>query len=158
MKRKILVAHPLQQHSYKTANAFAKTGDLCSYDTTIYYNSCKPTYKLLERVLSKDDVNEFANKIIYCIENRDVVKQVGEKAQETVYLHWRDATKFLLDRYYDVVENWKGREETYKKTKKTEKQKINLQTQIDKEEKKKAKLVAKKYKKLEKKTSKRAYN
>ena len=108
--------------------------------------------------LSKDDVNEFANKIIYCIENRDVVKQVGEKAQETVYLHWRDATKFLLDRYYDVVENWKGREETYKKTKKTEKQKINLQTQIDKEEKKKAKLVAKKYKKLEKKTSKRAYN
>ena len=62
MTRKILVAHPLQQHSYKTATAFAKTGDLCSYDTTIYYNSRKPMYKLLERVLSKDNVKRMLGR------------------------------------------------------------------------------------------------
>ena len=62
MKRKILVAHPLQQHSYKTATAFAKTGDLCSYDTTIYYNSRKPMYKMLERVLSKDNVKRMLGR------------------------------------------------------------------------------------------------
>jgi len=50
----ILVAHPLQQHSYRTAEALQKSNKLSNYVTTIYYNPKKTFYKILSFFLNKD--------------------------------------------------------------------------------------------------------
>ena len=65
--------------------------------------------------LSKDNEADFAEKIIYCIKNRNNLKQVGQMAQDTLYMHWRDATEKLIEKYYDVIDNWKGRKGKIKK-------------------------------------------
>ncbi|MBQ8762245.1 MAG: glycosyltransferase [Clostridia bacterium] len=102
--------------------------------------------------LSKDDVNEFAKKIIYCIEHREELKQVGQNAQDTIYMHWKDATKLLIDKYYEIVENWEGREE---KSKKKSKKQISIE-ETKLEDKKKAKKIANSYKQKSKKKTKLA--
>ena len=60
--KKYVVAHPMQQHSYRTAAAFAKTGQLDAYITTVYYNKDKFLYKLLAWVIGKDNVRRMSGK------------------------------------------------------------------------------------------------
>lgn len=55
MKSKIIIAHPLQQHSYKTAEALIENNSLYKYITTIYYKKEKILYKFLSFFLSKDN-------------------------------------------------------------------------------------------------------
>ena len=54
--KKIVIAHPLQQHSYKTAEALDNEGMLEKYITTVYYNENKRIYKILEKILKKDNI------------------------------------------------------------------------------------------------------
>ena len=48
---KIIIAHPLQQHSYKTAESLLLHNYLHTYVTTIFYDQDKTTYKLLKTIL-----------------------------------------------------------------------------------------------------------
>lgn len=59
---KIVVAHPMQQHSYHTAQAFGKRGRLDAYITTVYYDEHRWIYKLLSRMLGKDNVRRMCEK------------------------------------------------------------------------------------------------
>ena len=54
-KLKILVFHPMQQHSYKTAEALMENNKLFAYCTSIYYNPKKILYKILNVVLPKNE-------------------------------------------------------------------------------------------------------
>lgn len=56
MKRKIVVAHPLQQHSYKPALALNITNDLFAYITTVYYQKGRLLLEILGRILSRENV------------------------------------------------------------------------------------------------------
>ena len=60
--KRIVVAHPLQQHSYYTAQALEKKGFLYSYITTVYYKSEDYIYKMLARVLGADNVNRMKGR------------------------------------------------------------------------------------------------
>ena len=62
MNKKILLAHPLVQHSYRTANAIILSDSLKSYYTTIYYDSNKLFYKFLEKILSEDNIKRMKKK------------------------------------------------------------------------------------------------
>ncbi len=53
--------------------------------------------------LSKDDVSSFAEKIISAVSDREKLKKAGEKARETVYIHWSDCTEKLLNRLTEIV-------------------------------------------------------
>ena len=53
---KVVIAHPLQQHSYRTAQALRNDGLLHSYLTTVYYQNDSLIYKILEKVLGKDNI------------------------------------------------------------------------------------------------------
>lgn len=52
---KIIVAHPGKQHSYRLATALEKNGSLLYYVTTVYKKSDSLFYKILNKVLSKDN-------------------------------------------------------------------------------------------------------
>lgn len=52
LRNSIIVAHPMQQHSYRLAEALNEKDILHSYITTVYYNSDKLIYKVLEKLLS----------------------------------------------------------------------------------------------------------
>ncbi len=67
--------------------------------------------------LSDDNIEAFAEKIIYCIDHKDEMGRIGQNAQDTLYLHWRDATKEVVKKYYEIVENWQGRPENNNKNK-----------------------------------------
>lgn len=54
-KYKVIVFHPMQQHSYKTAEALLSGKFLFSYCTSIYYNPKKLLYKFLNFVLPKKE-------------------------------------------------------------------------------------------------------
>ena len=41
LKKKVIVFHPMKQHSYKTAEALINSNMLFSYCTSIYYNKKK---------------------------------------------------------------------------------------------------------------------
>ena len=61
---KIVVAHPMQQHSYHTASALQDAGMLDAYITTVYYNPQRMLYKILKRILGEQNVKRMAGKRI----------------------------------------------------------------------------------------------
>lgn len=55
--RNVAIAHPLQQHSYRLAEAIESTGTLLRYYTTVYYKGERPIYRLLDRCLPTNTAN-----------------------------------------------------------------------------------------------------
>lgn len=75
-KAKVIVAHPLQQHSYRTAESLKNNDVLHSYLTTVYYQSNSFLYNMLGRILGSDNIKRMRgrrNKII-----NEVVKTNNE--------------------------------------------------------------------------------
>ena len=64
MAKKIIVAHPMQQHSYSTATALNGEGMLLAYATTVYYDEKRLVYKLLKKVIGEDNVKRMCAKAI----------------------------------------------------------------------------------------------
>jgi glycosyltransferase involved in cell wall biosynthesis len=58
----IVIAHPLQQHSYRTAEALKNKNLLHSYLTTVYYQNESLIYKIMEKVLGKDNVKRMKGR------------------------------------------------------------------------------------------------
>lgn len=62
MNRKIVIAHPLQQHSYRTAEALDEAEILEKYLTTVYYNKDKIAYRLLNKILKKTNIKRMEGR------------------------------------------------------------------------------------------------
>ena len=60
--KSIIVAHPLQQHSYKLATALEKSNMLKSYYTTVYYKENRFVYKILNKVLGKENIKRMKGR------------------------------------------------------------------------------------------------
>ena len=71
MKR-VILAHPLQQHSFRTAEALMASNALDSYHTTIYYRPEKPFYRLLGRMLDEDSVRRMRSRCLPALTAREV--------------------------------------------------------------------------------------
>ena len=61
-KKKIAIYHPMQQHSYQTAVALCETNRLFAYITTVYYDEKKIIYRVLKRILGKNNTKRMLNK------------------------------------------------------------------------------------------------
>lgn len=61
-KKKVAIAVPLQQHSYRTAEALAKNNLLYKYYTTVFYNDKKFLYKILNIFLNNNSKVRMKNR------------------------------------------------------------------------------------------------
>ena len=61
--------------------------------------------------LTKDDISDFANKIMVAISDRERLKQVGENACRDLYISWEECTKQFVARLKEVAERVKKEKE-----------------------------------------------
>ena len=59
---KVWIFHPMQQHSYKTAEALVEEDLLDTYWTSIYYQPNKVIYKLLNLILDESSIKRMKNR------------------------------------------------------------------------------------------------
>ena len=57
--------------------------------------------------LSKDSVEDFAEKIITAVSDRENLKRAGENAQTNLYIHWKDCADKVLERLSQIVKEKK---------------------------------------------------
>ena len=74
MEKKIIVAHPGKQHSYKTASAIKKNGNLFKYITTIYNSENNLSIKLLKFFLPSNEKNRLNTRKNLDLEESDIVQ------------------------------------------------------------------------------------
>ncbi len=74
--KKVIVAHPAQQHSYKLASAIKGVDMLEAYCTTVYYRKDKLLYKFLGAVLGKNNIKKMKGRRLIFLEDR--LKQFNE--------------------------------------------------------------------------------
>lgn len=60
--KKVILAHPMQQHSYRTAQELEKQGVLSAYLTTVYYRPEKFIYRVLKSVLKQGLLSSMEQK------------------------------------------------------------------------------------------------
>lgn len=69
----IIVAHPFQQHSFKTANALKSEGNLFKYVTTVYLKKGTLTYFLAQKVLKGDNLKRVSGRKTEALDDIEVV-------------------------------------------------------------------------------------
>lgn len=84
---KVLVAHPFQQHSFRTAAALKSTSSLYKYATTVYLKKGTMTY-LLSRVLKGDNLRRTLGRRTEELDDEDVV----------VFSEWANLLLLFLQR------------------------------------------------------------
>ena len=102
IENKIVVAHPLQQHSYKTAEALKNKNLLHSYLTTVYYQKESLLYKILGKLLGKDNVRRMRGR------RNNVFNDLVKKNNELLgivylFLIRYDKKKYLEPLLYDFL-------------------------------------------------------
>lgn len=86
--------------AYKTAGVFIK-------------NSCAG-YGVTDGVngyLSENTTQQFAEKIIRALSDRENLKKVGENASRDLYISWSDCADLLLKRLYEIVKEHKEKQQ-----------------------------------------------
>ena len=64
--------------------------------------------------LSKDTIQNYANKIVEIVSDRQKLKQVGINAGKELYISWSDCTKRLLERMTQICEEHKTKSQEKK--------------------------------------------
>lgn len=114
--KKIIVAHPLQQHSYRTVEALDKINILQKYITTVYYQKDKKMYRVLEKILKPSNL-----KRMYGRKNKIVEKYLKTFDEFLGLLYLLivriDKLKIIEPRFYALLTNHFGKK-VYKYIKK----------------------------------------
>lgn len=95
---KIIVAHPGQQHSYKTAIGIKKAGMLEKYITTVYNKKFSLTYfviKFLKGGLKERAINRNCNEL----DDKDIIQFCEIDGLILLFLQRIDKRRKLYDRY-----------------------------------------------------------
>ena len=53
------------------------------------------------------DAQSMAEKIVYLLNNKSIIEQVGENASKQLPIKWKDASKRYLSIYYETIRNFK---------------------------------------------------
>lgn len=101
-KPNCVVAHPMQQHSYHTAQALENAKLLDSYITTVYYDNNKLLYKVLGKFLGKNNVKRMQSK---SIKTASVNVKTFCELRGLIYLLLLrvDKKKIILTQYYKYL-------------------------------------------------------
>ena len=97
-----VVAHPMQQHSYHTAEALENGGLLDAYITTVYYDENKLLYKVLGKILGNNNVERMKGKKM---ENPSIQVKSFCELRGLIYLLLLriDRKKIILTQYYKYL-------------------------------------------------------
>lgn len=63
----------------------------------------------------ENTVEDFADKIIWAIENKDRVLQIGKKAKEDLFYSWKDSAEILAKEYKEVIARFKKEQKLLKR-------------------------------------------
>ena len=91
--KKVVVAHPMQQHSYYTATALQQAGMLEAYITTVYYNPKRWLYRFLGKVLPKYPRESYflTSKLpVYMLTSAEHAEQVLEEQLSRLNTNYLD--------------------------------------------------------------------
>lgn len=58
--------------------------------------------------LAEDNDEAFAAKIEQAITDPDVLKTIGQNASRDLYIHWKDCTFKLHERYCEIIDEWRN--------------------------------------------------
>ena len=101
---KIVVAHPFQQHSFKTAAAIKEAEKLYKYLTTVYYKKKTITY-ILSKFFSRENLSRVKGRRTELLDDNDV-KIVNEWAGLFLLLLQRiDKSKYIYNWWYKITLN-----------------------------------------------------
>lgn len=59
--------------------------------------------------LCEDDANDLADKLVYICDNPEKVKEAGENAYKTLSRSWKDVADEALEKYKEIVKNYKSK-------------------------------------------------
>ena len=80
---------------------------------TLAIENTAVTEKIIDKFngfVSKNDPNDYANKILYAYENRDKMTEIGKNAYKTIVKFYDDNTKKeYLDKYYKIINDYKNK-------------------------------------------------
>jgi glycosyltransferase involved in cell wall biosynthesis len=107
-QKKIIIAHPMQQHSYHSAEELEKRGMLDVYLTTIYYDSNKFIYRILSSVLKKNLLASMMGKRNPLLDSR-VKTSCSILGFFYLYLIRYDRQRLLIPTVYRLLVNSFGR-------------------------------------------------
>ena len=99
---KVIVAHPFQQHSFHTAAAFKKTGNLFKYITTVYQKRNSIT-AFLSRFLKGDNLIRAKGRINCELNESDVLLVCELLSLVLLFLQRYDKNKYLYDIVYEIL-------------------------------------------------------
>ena len=57
-----------------------------------------------------ESAHSIAATIEKILDNRDLMKRVGKKAQTDIYISWEDSVRKAFDRYQVVIDNFKSKQ------------------------------------------------
>ena len=97
-----VVAHPMQQHSYHTAEALENGQLLDAYITTVYYDENKLLFKLMGKILGKNNVERMKGKKM---ETSSIQVKSFCELRGLIYLLLLriDKKKIVLTQYYKYL-------------------------------------------------------
>ncbi len=98
MNKKIIVAHPERQHSFKTSSALKRSGMLCKYVTTVYNKDSSLLMKFTKIFLSEENLQRANNRINPDLTDDDVVQFCEIRGLLQIALYRFDKSK--------VIYNW----------------------------------------------------
>lgn len=101
---KIIVAHPGQQHSYKTASALNKSGNLFKYVTTVYNKEHSRLMTFIKQIIGKKNGTRANNRRIDEIEDDKVVQFCELWGLITLLILRVDKTKTRV--LYNTCNRW----------------------------------------------------
>lgn len=100
---KVIVAHPAQQHSYKTAVALKKAGYLYKYATTVYSKK-KSLTTIFSRLLRGDNLKRAHGRNCNELDDADIIQFCELEGLVLLFLRRIDRTKYFSTIWSNYVE------------------------------------------------------
>lgn len=101
-KYKIIVSHPGQQHSFKTAGALKKEGKLDKYFTTVYLKKKSLTNLVKMTILKNEDLLRVNNRRCDTLDDEDVIQKYELLGLMSIGL----VRLFKNPKIYELWNNW----------------------------------------------------
>ncbi len=104
---------------YDTNGLVVREAAACSLPSILIEGSCaaEGIDDCETGFLSKNNADDFSEKLLFLCKNRELLKKVGENAAEKIYISWEDSVLNAAERYKTVLENYRlgkyKREQTF---------------------------------------------
>lgn len=95
--------------TFDTNGLVVREASACSLPAILIKDSCaaENVKDNIDGFLIEENSDAMKDKLLQIMDNKEMLKKVGENASENLYLSWEDAIKVANERYEVVLENYK---------------------------------------------------